>query len=54
MLTQTIEAVTGQFQCDCRGVGVARQVDEVRRIATALLGTVDIPAPDQLAAEFSS
>ncbi|WP_020392030.1 vWA domain-containing protein [Kribbella catacumbae] len=54
VLTQTIEAVTGQFQCDCRGVGVAWQVNEVRRIATALLGTVDIiPAPDQLAAEFS-
>lgn len=53
-LTQTIQAVTGQFQCDCRGVGVAWQVDEVRRIATALLGTVDIiPAPDQLAAEFA-
>jgi len=54
VLTQTIQAVTGQFQCDCRGVGVAWQVDEVRRIATALLGSVDIiPAPDQLAAEFS-
>jgi len=54
VLTATIEAVTGQFQCDCRGVGVAWQVAEVRRIATALLGTVDIiPAPDQLAAEFS-
>ncbi|MGW1342579.1 VWA domain-containing protein [Kribbella sp. NPDC002412] len=54
VLTQTIEAVTGEFQCDCRGVGVAWQVDEVRRIAQALLGTVDIiPAPDQLAAEFS-
>jgi hypothetical protein len=54
VLTQTIEAVTGQFQCDCRGVGVAWQVDEVRRIAQALLGTVDIiPAREQLAAEFS-
>jgi hypothetical protein len=54
VLTQTIEAVTGEFQCDCRGVGVAWQVDEVRRIARALLGTVDIiPAPDQLAAEFA-
>ncbi|MFI7062176.1 VWA domain-containing protein [Kribbella sp. NPDC050124] len=54
VLTQTIQAVTGEFQCDCRGVGVAWQVDEVRRIAQALLGTVDIiPAPDQLAAEFS-
>lgn len=55
VLTQTIEAVTGQFQCDCRGVGVAWQVDEVRRIAKALLGTVDIiPAQDQLAAEFAA
>jgi hypothetical protein len=53
-LTATIEAVTGRFQCDCRGVGVAWQVAEVRRIATALLGTVDIiPAPDQLADEFA-
>ncbi|MFC0628877.1 VWA domain-containing protein [Kribbella deserti] len=41
-LTATIEAVTGQFQCDCRGVGDRWQVAEVRRIATALLGTVDI------------
>ncbi|QNE18915.1 VWA domain-containing protein [Kribbella qitaiheensis] len=55
VLSATIQAVTGQFQCDCRGVGVNWQVDEVRRIATALLGSVDIiPAPDQLAAEFSS
>jgi hypothetical protein len=54
VLTATIEAVTGQFQCDCRGVGVNWQVAEVRRIATALLGSVDIiPAPGQLAAEFS-
>ena len=53
-LTQAITSVTGQFQCDARGVGVAWQVDEVRRIAQALLGTVDIiPAPDQLAAEFA-
>jgi hypothetical protein len=54
-LTATIEAVTGQFQCDCRGVGDRWQVAEVRRIATALLGTVDIiPAPDQMAAEFEA
>ncbi|HEY0689496.1 MAG TPA: VWA domain-containing protein [Kribbella sp.] len=53
-LTATIRAVTGQFQCDCRGVGVAWQVDEVRRIATALLGSVDIiPAPELMAAEFA-
>jgi len=53
-LTAAIEAVTGQFQCDCRGVGVAWQVAEVRRIATALLGSVDIiPAREQLAGEFA-
>ena len=34
----------GQFQCDCRGVGADWEVDELRRIATALLGTVDIVA----------
>ncbi|MDE9365186.1 VWA domain-containing protein [Luteipulveratus sp. YIM 133132] len=53
-LTATIGAVTGQFQCDCRGVGAAWQVDEVRRIATALLGSVDIiPSPDQMAGQFA-
>ena len=41
-LTSSIAAVTGKFQCDCRGVGVDWQVAEVRRIAQALLGTVDI------------
>ena len=41
-LTSAILGVTGKFQCDCRGVGVDWQVAEVRRIAQALLGTVDI------------
>ena len=54
-LTQRIAAATGKFQCDCRGVGADWEVGEVRRIATALLGTVDlIPTPDQMAAEFAS
>ncbi|AKU17840.1 vWA domain-containing protein [Luteipulveratus mongoliensis] len=54
-LTDAISSVTGQFQCDCRGVGAAWQVDEVRRIATALLGSVDIiPSADQMAAQFSA
>jgi hypothetical protein len=49
-LTAAIHGVTGKFQCDCRGVGVDWQVAEVRRIAQALLGTVDIiPSPDQKA-----
>ncbi|HEY3004131.1 MAG TPA: VWA domain-containing protein [Kribbellaceae bacterium] len=54
-LTANIEAVRGRFQADCRGVGVNWVVDEVRRIATALLGTVDIiPSPDQLESEFEA
>ena len=48
-LTSAILGATGKFQCDCRGVGVDWEVSEVRRIAQALLGTVDIvPQPDQL------
>ena len=42
------------FQCDCRGVGVDWEVSELRGIATALLGTVDlIPTPDEMAADFA-
>jgi hypothetical protein len=53
-LTSSIAAVTGRFQCDCRGVGVDWQVAEVRRIAQALLGTVDIiPQPEQMAEVFA-
>ncbi len=54
-LTRAIHDATGSFQCDCRGLGDRWQVDEVRRIASALLGTVDlIPAPQAMAAEFQS
>ncbi len=54
-LGAAIAAVAGRFQCDCRGVGVDWQVAEVRRIAQALLGTVDIvPEPSALRAEFAS
>ena len=53
-LTTAIRGVTGKFQCDCRGVGVDWQVAEVRRIAQALLGTVDIiPSPDQMGQVFA-
>ncbi|HYP46567.1 MAG TPA: VWA domain-containing protein [Propionibacteriaceae bacterium] len=53
-LTRSIAAVAGRFQCDCRGVGVDWQVAEVRRIAQALLGTVDIiPEPGQMATVFA-
>jgi hypothetical protein len=52
-LSAAIEGARGQFQCDCRGVGSDWQVAEVRRIATALLGSVDLIAqPDEMAADF--
>lgn len=53
-LTQAIYGATGFFQCDCRGLGDRWQVGEVRRIASALLGTVDlIPQPERMAEEFA-
>ena len=52
-LSAAIAAVQGQFQCDCRGVGTDWEVAELRRIATGLMGTVDlIPEPAEMAAEF--
>jgi von Willebrand factor type A C-terminal domain/von Willebrand factor type A domain len=43
----------GVFQCDCRGVGTDWDVDELRRISSALLGTVDIIArPEDMVADF--
>ena len=52
-LDAAIGRATGYFQCDCRGVGTDWQVEEVRRIAQALLGTVDIiPEPAQMQAQF--
>lgn len=53
-LDAAIAAATGAFQCDCRGVGVDWKVAEVRKIAQALLGTVDIiPDPSQLGKVFA-
>jgi hypothetical protein len=52
-LARTIEAVTGHFVCDARGVGTDWEVKELRTIADALLGTVDIIAePEGLEADF--
>ena len=52
-LTARLAGATGRFQCDCRGVGADWEVGEVRRIATALMGTVDlIPTPSEMAGEF--
>jgi von Willebrand factor type A C-terminal domain/von Willebrand factor type A domain len=54
-LDTAINLCEGVFSCDCRGVGTDWQVDELRRISTALLGTVDIvPDPAGLAADFSA
>ncbi len=41
-LDAAIRNCVGQFQVDARGVGVDWKVEEIRRIAQALLGTVDI------------
>ena len=55
VLDAAIGRATGFYQCDCRGVGVDWQVEEIRRIAQALLGTVDIiPSEAQMAAEFEA
>ncbi|WP_319454546.1 MULTISPECIES: VWA domain-containing protein [unclassified Mycobacterium] len=49
-----IASSQGQFTCDCRGVGTAWHVEELRAISSALLGTVDIVAdPEDLAEDFA-
>ncbi|MGA5702301.1 vWA domain-containing protein [Peterkaempfera bronchialis] len=53
LLKATLDAVSGHFTCDCRGVGTDWEVQELRRISAALLGTVDIVAdPSGLEADF--
>jgi hypothetical protein len=52
-LARVLQQVTGHFVCDCRGVGTDWEVGELRTIADALLGTVDIVAePEGLEADF--
>ncbi len=54
-LDQALAGASGVFQCDCRGVGTDWIVSELRRVADALLGSVDIVAdPDGLAADFTA
>jgi hypothetical protein len=54
-LAAAIARCEGLFSCDCRGVGTDWEVAELRRISTALLGTVDIvPDPAGLAADFTA
>ncbi len=52
-LADAISLCEGSFRCDCRGVGTDWEVSELRKISTALLGTVDIVVdPAGLAADF--
>ena len=52
-LAAAIALCEGTFRCDCRGVGTDWKVGELRKISTALLGSVDIvPDPAGLAADF--
>lgn len=54
-LDQMITHVTGHFQCDARGVGDRWVVEELRKISTALLGTVDLIArPENIAEDFAA
>lgn len=53
VLDAAIERATGYYQADCRGAGTDWKVSEIRRIAQALLGSVDIiPAPAQMEEQF--
>ncbi|MGW0695450.1 MULTISPECIES: VWA domain-containing protein [unclassified Streptomyces] len=53
-LRDALDACSGRFTCDARGVGTDWEVKEVTAIASALLGTVDIVAdPAGLAADFT-
>jgi von Willebrand factor type A C-terminal domain/von Willebrand factor type A domain len=54
-LAAAIGLCEGTFRCDCRGIGTDWVVSELRKISTALLGTVDIVVdPAALAADFQA
>jgi hypothetical protein len=54
-LRAAVAMCDGVFQCDCRGVGVDWSVDQLRTIASALLGSVDIiPEPGDMPADFAA
>ena len=53
-LEANIAECVGRFQCDARGLGVDWDIDELRKVASGLLGTVDIiPRPEDMHAEFT-
>ena len=52
-LAAAIGLCEGVFRCDCRGVGTDWEVGELRKVSSALLGSVDIVVdPSGLAADF--
>jgi len=54
VLDRCLANAEGVFQCDCRGVGADWEVGELRRVATALLGSYDIvPDASGLRADFA-
>ncbi|HEY8481709.1 MAG TPA: VWA domain-containing protein [Spirillospora sp.] len=54
-LDAALSRCNGRFVCDCRGVGTDWEVAELRKIASALLGSVDIVAdPAGLVADFQA
>ncbi|MFE2552664.1 VWA domain-containing protein [Streptomyces sp. NPDC059355] len=54
VLRATLDACSGRFTCDARGVGTDWEVKEVTGIASALLGTADIVAdPAHLTEDFT-
>jgi hypothetical protein len=53
-LAAALRHVAGSFVCDCRGVGVDWNVEELRTISSALLGGFEfIREPADLAADFA-
>ena len=54
-LSKVLADCEGKFVCDCRGVGTDWKVDELRKVSSALLGSLDIVAkPEGLVADFES
>jgi hypothetical protein len=54
-LAAAVSLCEGAFRCDCRGVGTDWEVNELRKVSTALLGSVDIVVdPAGLAADFEA
>ncbi|MGF1597504.1 MAG: VWA domain-containing protein [Acidimicrobiales bacterium] len=49
-----IASCVGLFQCDARGLGADWNIAELRKVSSALLGTVDIiPRPEDMEEEFT-